>query len=265
MIINDKYKFCFIHIPKCAGTTVKNYLRKLDDTNGKFSSLNRQHQVLGSVDFTHIPLVVLKNNFPREYEKVCEYHSFAIIRDPYSRFASSLSQRLKMYNEKPLKDFSSNEIKQEIKKVVGYLVRNENVEYLPPEYIHFQRQNSYLYDDKRLVVKRLYTPENYERLLNDISLLVSEDIVIGDKNLEYANRSVVYRSLFMQKTYSGVKQILGEPLKTILPESMQSMIRSFVYVPRDTRLGHIMSTDLVNDFVAHYYNKDIELHSSLDS
>lgn len=44
MIISDKYRFVFIHIPKCAGMTIQNQLQSFDDTNGAHMGKVANHQ-----------------------------------------------------------------------------------------------------------------------------------------------------------------------------------------------------------------------------
>src|SRR5690554_2986132 len=97
MIINDAHQFVFIHIPKCAGTAVRVRLGEFDSSGGAFSISKGFHTEIGELDMAHIPLPVLKRFFPEPYEKVRTYESFAIVRDPFQRFSSSLFQRLMMF------------------------------------------------------------------------------------------------------------------------------------------------------------------------
>ena len=47
MIISDRNKFVFIHIPKCAGTSIRSRVEHLDDRNGAYSSRLDEHPELG--------------------------------------------------------------------------------------------------------------------------------------------------------------------------------------------------------------------------
>lgn len=95
MIISDTYRFAFIHIPKCAGTTVRQYFDKYDQK--AIESGLKSHPEFGVFDYNHIPLHVLHYFFLTEYEKVRAYYSFAILRDPFARFPSSVNMRLVLH------------------------------------------------------------------------------------------------------------------------------------------------------------------------
>lgn len=47
MIIDDRHRFVFVHIPKCAGTSVRQVLKQFDSYEGRWANAKREHPELG--------------------------------------------------------------------------------------------------------------------------------------------------------------------------------------------------------------------------
>ena len=135
MIVSDRHKFAFIHIPKCAGTTVRNRITPYDDLGGAHHERVEDHPVLGPTDFVHLPLYTLRDHFPEEFDKVRRYWSFAVLRNPKSRFFSAVAQRVRMYrgNGVQLRQLSEEQIVEEIEAAMAELSGREGR--LPPDLI----------------------------------------------------------------------------------------------------------------------------------
>ena len=69
MIINDKYRFIFYHIPKNAGTSVRTFLEKLDGN------------VAHGIEAAH--------EEPSVFVKKLNYLKWGIVRDPWARMESA--------------------------------------------------------------------------------------------------------------------------------------------------------------------------------
>lgn len=256
MIISDRYRFAFLHIPKCAGTYVKEKIKKYDDTNGKFSRIEHVSG-LGDIDLTHIPLSTLENYFKTEYNKLDAYDTFAVVRDPYHRFPSSISQRIKMYKGKNLNSLSKKELIEEVDEAIRVLERYSGNS-LPASLIHFQRQVDYIYNGKRKVVEHLYADKSVIRLLNDISDIVDEPIYAEKK--ERYNEAVVYRNAFLESAFELVKPFAKKIIPPQLKTKSKLLSRKLFYVHRDERYADIFESNYVNDFVGSYYNEDISMY-----
>jgi hypothetical protein len=59
MIVSDRHRFVFIHIPKCAGTSVRNVLEGFDETGGRFNTRIADDPKFGRLDYTHLPLSIM--------------------------------------------------------------------------------------------------------------------------------------------------------------------------------------------------------------
>jgi len=275
MIINDSKKICFVHIPKCAGTSIRSLIQEFDDLNGEHTDRVEVHSELGLLDYVHIPLPVLSEHFPELYSKVKSYHSFAIIRDPYQRFASSVAQRLKMYGKKDLKDASNEDVIKEINSCIHFLSDNIEEKILPAEYIHFQLQSSYIFFNEKKIVNKLYLMEDIDNCLFDISKLLGLDDNKKQSNKIRPNKSLVYRSrLFFKINQLGAPLIrafisdsflikLRTLVKLCVPRTILLKLRGLILVSRNTHMNELFTTDNVKDFIQRYYKEDIDLYNSL--
>lgn len=266
MILCDKHKFAFIHIPKCAGTSVRNLLQEFDSTQCFFTGRVGEHPDIGRIDYVHIPLFVLRKFFVNEFSLIQNYWSFAIVRDPYSRFSSSVSQRLKMYSDSPIYMRRADEVRKEIDQCIEFLsAKPKRNGLLPPEYIHFQRQVDYVKLDGRPVVDNLYTVENIKDLVADLENRIGMSLSVRDHGVPpKANQSVVFRNEMLREIFSLTRPVTKK-ISQFLPESARQKIRSHVYVPRDARMKELFASQYVKDFVSDYYSEDILLVKQVES
>lgn len=257
MIISDSHRFAFIHVPKCAGTSVRKCLDQFDDRNGLFANPSGHHPALGAVDLGHLPLFVLREHFAEAFEAVREYWSFALVRDPFDRFASSLAQRIAMYGDRRLPDHSLEEVEREVDRVMAHLRDVPRGRLLTPDYIHFQPQVDYLFLDGQRVVQSVYRVDQIDRLLKDVSRRVGIDLLKADGGrVPIENRSITYRNDAVRRVAELGRLVFG-PLATGLPEAAKRRVRSYIYAPRDKWLGKSFRRDEVRQFIADYYRDDI--------
>ena len=266
MILSKPHKFAFIHIPKCAGTTVRNLLQFFDSTEGHFTSRVDTHPVLGQLDYVHIPLFALRDYFPEEFEMVRDYWSFTVTRDPFARFASSVSQHLKMYTDRPIHMCAEKEVRKAIDECIGYLSNQPRENHrLPPEYIHFQRQVDYVQLDGVAIIDALYTVADIDILLDDICHHVGIPLrpPVG-RDHSAKNQSVVFRGEVLRSIINLARPLTNR-VGLILPEKVKKRVRDYVYVPRDTRMNGLFTANCVCDFVEKYYTEDIALYEKAKS
>lgn len=263
MIIDDKHEIAFVHIPKCAGTTVREYLKEYDRSQGFVSDRVDMHEKLGMLDYAHIPLFILQEYFPNELELIHRYWSFAIVRDPYKRFASSVTQRLRMYGEKPIETLSEREIRSEVEKCIAFLENNEGPQtLLSHDYIHFQRQIDYIYLGDKLVVDSIYSSEMVDDLVNILKERLGYSLDNVEKIIKSEtrrNRTVVYRSDVVRYF-----MVFSKPLLRIffswLPQGARETAKRKIYVDRDQKVGDVFANKKVVDFIGRYYREDILLY-----
>ena len=255
MIISDKHKFCFIHIPKCAGTTLRNVLQEYDNTAGSFT--NRVDR--------HLPLFVLEEHFSAEYEKVCAYQSFAIVRDPFSRFRSSVSQRINRHGKKSIGSMNKVELKEAIDTTIKFLSSYSEKKVLPPDYIHFQRQSTYIYNGNIKVVNNVFPSDRVDLALKKIGNLVGNDLHQAMNEAGNKNQTLVYKSEIIRLLMNFSRPVLINPIKKITNRSFIENVQSKLYVPRDQKVSGLFQSDYVDQFIKSYYKRDMEIYQSIYS
>ena len=254
MIISDRYRFVFVHIPKCAGSSVREVLRPFDDTHGKFEFYVAEHPDFGELDFAHIPMALLVKIDAEALQKVRDYDSFAIVRNPYDRFPSAVAQRAKMYLQKELAQLEPAALAQEVESCMQYL--RDRTLITDPGYIHFARQTNYVDFEGERIVNNIFPVERLDAFRDAVAARVDSEI--GD--VGHVNRAVTLR-------FSGIRPLVttGSSLaKRLLPNSLSRHIRNkarqFLVRPIETNLPPIFQSGMVKDFVRDYYAGDIALH-----
>lgn len=256
MVISDRFRFAFVHIPKCAGTSIRSALRAYDDTGGAYTERVETHPLIGPLDYVHIPLAVLQSAFPAAFAKLSAYRSFAVLRDPMDRFRSALAQRLFQYRDRKIEQYGDDDLRREIDAVIEEL----EVATLPiirPDLIHFARQVDYVVHDGVRVVEDLYDITQLAELGRDLSQVIGDRLEVGQENRSYIARSDAARWTIRRLTPISRRV---RPL----PGAMQvrSLLRSLLTVPMTEQLPASLSTDEVRAFVRDFYRDDYRLRDS---
>jgi hypothetical protein len=243
---------------------VRSRLQKFDETHGFFTSRIDEHPELGIIDYVHIPLFILRKHFPNEFQKVCSYNSYAVMRDPYARFPSSFSQYLKKQHG-PIQNLSKAVIVEEIDKTIKFLQKySDKQAYLPHQYIHFQGQVDFIYDGSKRLVDHVYDTSKISDMLTDIGNFLGvslEDLNTGSSSK--ANQSLVYRNSLLKVFAESIKPMLKQVLKTEQRARIRNFAKDIFYIPRDKRLGDIFDSRYIHDFISTYYAEDIKLYKAI--
>lgn len=263
MIISDVYQVAFIHIPKCGGSTIQSYLQKYDDLHSAFSGRLFSHPQLGSLDLGHIPLFVLEKFYPLQFQAIQKYWSFAVVRDPFSRFPSSVSQRLKMYGVRSIQELSISELGEVIDRDIEFLSRHRSRQcLLPSEYIHFQKQSDYVYIARESPISRLFSLENLHLLSAELKARFAPNLaMLGERkwSLNRVNQTFVFRNDLFRTMYQ-----LSMPARSILrplvPGKVRQKLRCVSMVPRDERYRDLFRSKNYVSFINDYYSEDIQLY-----
>lgn len=266
MIINDTHRFAFIHIPKCAGTTMRAALAPHDESSDRFYDKGvMQHPVLGPLDYHHLPLAVLREYFPEDFARLGAYRSFALVRDPFDRFPSSLHERLVQRDRRPLNLRDEAEIAREVEAVLGSLARHPDASpIIDPELIHFSRQCDYIFLDGRQVVGCPRTVAEIRVLLEDLSDIFGEQIHFEESK----NRRLNYAIPAMWK----VQRAVTGPIEKALPrwiwkpayKPIKKIFRSTGLIRTAARsLADFPNRSEIEAFIAEFYADDIRLFQRL--
>lgn len=264
MIINHDFRIAFLHIPKCAGTTVRRPLESLNQWQEAGPPWRRAHPNLGMVDYAHLPLAVLRAHFPDAFASVVDYRAFALVRDPYSRFASSVSERIRWGEGALLAKLSPAELKKSLDESIDYLSRQPSSSCcLPLGYIHFQRQSDYIVLDGEPLVDAVYPVERVAQLREEVGACIG---AAGSKMPEFAaspphaNAALMYRNEGLRCAHRVVGPLMAR-LRRVLPASASKRMDRWMYVHRDQCAHSLFESEYVRDFVSSYYADDLELYA----
>jgi hypothetical protein len=98
MIVNDFYKFIFIHVPKCGGSSISECLKSLRGNNRRLPNRRTKHETLNEFLREAENRLLL---FPKiRTQKLPRYFSFGFVRNPWDR-AASLYTYLKEKRPRP--------------------------------------------------------------------------------------------------------------------------------------------------------------------
>tara|TARA_R110000751_G_scaffold14890_20_gene48355 strand:+ start:8634 stop:9464 length:831 start_codon:yes stop_codon:yes gene_type:complete len=187
MIISDHHKLAFIHIPKCAGTSLRQLLVPFDDQTNAFEGIHENHRWGGRIDLMHIPLAQLSRHFPNAYAKVAAYRSFAVVRDPGERFVSSLAEHLRYRTGKDLTQLPYELVRRTARKLSARLLEGAEP-WRDPRLVHFQPQVDYVRHDGRQIVETLVPLEDVSRI--PAMLDARYGVATGASALAHANRTL---------------------------------------------------------------------------
>lgn len=155
MIINDDFKFIFIHIPKNSGTTISNILKTMYKKSNMLMGVDGRT----GIDKMHLHTDVIANYI--NDEKLKKYFKFCIIRNHYEKVCSAWNSLKNRYKYTNINDF------------IKYHLTNEFIfgrELVPCDArVHYRPQYTFIYD--KGMNKCVNFIVRYEYLNEDISEL----------------------------------------------------------------------------------------------
>ncbi|MFT6073168.1 MAG: hypothetical protein ACI80I_003225 [Akkermansiaceae bacterium] len=253
MIINKVHDFGFVHIPKCAGSTVRQQLRDRDDLNERF------YHTIQVPDFTkingnHTQLSVLKQYFPDDFDALRAVTSYAITRDPLERFVSSVAQYLRSTGVDP-GSMRPAEILQNTRDIITAL-RAPAQDHVIRHTIFFP-QVDYVYLEGEKIVDHVYTIEHMDAFFDRLE--TQHDLhLIRDKKW---NPTVTYRMPAMSGRVQSAKKLAQKYLPMKAYVSLREVGLRMLTTPGAPKLEQTLHNDAgVRAFVAEHYAADWQLY-----
>jgi hypothetical protein len=255
MIISRAHDFGFVHIPKCAGSTIREQLRDKDDLQGRFYR-TMQVEGLGKINGNHVPLRWLAEYFPADYAALRAVKSYAITRRPMDRFVSAVSQRIRAMGQEP-GNLSATEIRRLTAEILADLDKAQG--FPTGLYTIFMRQTDFTCHDGAQVLTELWPMENidgfFDMLENRHGLPLIRDTVW--------NPTVTYRVPAMAGPLKRAKDMA----KKLLPMNAYAKLRDLGIKAFTTKgapnLNEVLlGTATITAFVADYYRADAEQHAA---
>lgn len=161
MLIFREKKIAYIHVPKTAGTALRNLLKKnvggYESWWGRWPPSERDvwWGRFEKLDFSHLTTSMLKEIYPQTHEKLLGMRKFSVIRNPYDRAFSAYREFKKQFEKKKLA--------LNIKSMLDYLMairdgfhKNDRMSYL---YVHGAPQVDFHYQDHTLLCGNDFSKE----------------------------------------------------------------------------------------------------------
>ena len=267
MIISDRFRFVFVHIPKCGGTSVRSALARFDEREHVYFSRGRSnHSQLGFLDYHHIPLALLRDYFEEDFECVQSYASFALARDPFARFPASLSERL-IWQGRNLHDLTSREVAREADEVIERLSSPSlNLPVTEPDFIHFAKQVDYVDLDGQRVIDNIYPIEQLPDMLRRIGELAGAAL----ENPQRKNERLLYNSKILHRADDLAQRIIVSSVPRCIWKPVFSLVkRHLLEFGALSKWSHrhagAFRSAKVHRFVAEFYADDVRLYEEVRS
>lgn len=270
MLYSTDYGFSFVHIPKCAGTSLRRELSEAAsfpqiavEEDGRVASIERlpgphdhrvRHELLGRIHLDHLPLTVLKAEFPATFRLMFSVPSFAICRDPRDRFISGVRQRLREFKDIGATEITEDLIRVEAEEVCNYLDTNATGYAL--DYIHFTPQSDFVVLEGEQIVRHVFALHQLQQVRDWLETEFGAPL----QDAEKANQSVQPKGWY--KNIHGWAHPLYQRL---IPKSVRKAVfpilrNSAMFAPADGGTIDLGSDTEV--FIARYYEKDTALYQA---
>ena len=189
MIISDTKQFIFFHVPKCAGTSIRSELLKHDTRNNFYwmhhllPGGTKDHPPL-PVDKAHMPLTILKELYPNEFNLISEYTTFSISRHPRMRLISAFFEPRRKLLEiaKTEKEKAIEPTRKIFREYIYSLTTNAN--FLRPEFVHATPQSQYHIYRGKIMTDAIIALENPSDGLAKLHLLNHEAWLLTQEALK---------------------------------------------------------------------------------
>jgi hypothetical protein len=255
MIICPNQKFVFVHIPKCAGTSVRSQIVRCDADHISFGRVGR-HDVLGTIDYGHIPLDHLRVHFPTEYAAVQQLDSFAIVRDPLARFGSALRQVIWQYEKRPMTLIPPQELREKTLNMLDQVAQEIDEPSHP--FIFFARQSRFIFDGDARIVDHLIPLDMVPDFIGYLSRRTGTPMETGVR----ANQNV---DLKVKGRLGQMAYRINGAMRKVLPRGLHDRIKDTALSVLSTKQSAAQASGLldlaeVKDFVQTHYAQDVKIY-----
>ncbi len=174
MIVSDRYRMIFMHVPKCAGTSVSEMLVRADPECRRLWGWRWMPRHQRYCDAAHLPLLDLP---PHLFRLIRDYRVIAIVRDPVTRFLSAMDQHFLQHRYRRRKD------------IAAFLDELDSIRIrFDPAYVHFCPQHFFTHIGNERIAGHVLHIEDDDWQERLISLLAEFGLPRADLALPRRNQ-----------------------------------------------------------------------------
>lgn len=262
----------FVHVPKCAGMSVRAALTRVGgedwspvasdlgldaDEAARITERGRgfDHPVLGLCHPAHLPLALLRDHMPRTWQCLTGAQSFALIRAPRPRFLSALTQRMKEFQDVGAIRIDDPRVADEAIRVCEWL--DGRGPYAEISHIHFARQTNYVQLDGQRVVANIFPVERTDAL----ACWLQDKLGVP---VEISHDHIRRQPLPWARSVQPLARFIG---RRLMPATLRQALhplytKSRLFDAAAKSYGTVHLGDDVEAFINRYYAADAALHRS---
>lgn len=233
---------------------MRHQLQPLNEAHERFGGW-RFHEEIGWFDAQHTPLERLRHYFPEDFQVLAALDTFAVCRDPVSRFISALAQRLREFRGRAVETLGPSEIRREMDEVI------EHLEVATPfpsiEFVHFTRQSDFIELDGRRFVSLLHPIERLHRMLAELEERTGYRL---DPSY-HGNVSQRPRVASIDASLRGLAGLSRSLLPARLYRRLRDKARGRLMTTTNDALSTtVLGYDDAMEFIEQFYAKDFRIH-----
>lgn len=260
MIICPSQGFVFVHIPKCAGSSIRRQILQVDPDRIELARAGT-HPELGQIDFGHVPLDQLRVYFPDHYAQVLALDSFAVVRDPLSRFGSALRQVLWQYEQRPMTLIPPAELRDATLRILDQVAAEIDAPSAP--FIFFMRQDRFIFDGDSQVLHNLIPLDLVPAFIG----YISDRTGVPMETEARANQNVDLR---IKGGLGSLAYKVNDRLRATLPAGLHTKLKDTALRVLATKKSAAEASGLLDvpelrDFVQEHYARDTAIYAAVSA
>lgn len=253
-IISNEKRFAFIHIPKCAGTSLARQIQSVVTYEPGFGGEIREHPAIGTYYDDHRTLAELLLTAPAALEKIRRYDAVAVCRDPIERFRSALAQVLRNRTQQALYELSRSQLAGFVDEIVTGLRQRD---FRPLHMSFFHRQTDYVYLEGERVVRHLFDIRDLDGLTSFLRDRFAIDIGNAGKDRDSAEHA--WTRVLRDRRYRPVIDLLRRVLPRGVVQALRRRGRAVVSRTAQERIAWVLEDAGRGSFLRDFYADDYDL------
>jgi hypothetical protein len=258
VIVCEEYGFCFLHIPKCGGSTVREQIASLDSFGGEFGGFHGITHAIsdGPQQKAHLPIREIEFHFPEVYERIVPLEKFAIVRDPHQRFLSAFSQRAREVHGRFVGEMSNRAIQEDFAVIRAHLHERPDLPSFP--FRHFVRQVAFTHHEGRPFVDHVVPLERIGELIDHLSIRTGQPLV----REFHSNKTITFRHPSTKTSLVSLKDLVKRyaPLP-VYNRLKEAGLKLFTVQGFPRAVLDVLDRANFRDFVYTHYAEDFEVRA----